>query len=1553
MPRLSLQYECGARAAQGAHLAALDRRAPSSRQQQRHLNRLAAEPGDTRRGALAASALQLFAMLSLVHPSRANQRWPPAPSAPDTPYGPPAHAARTTRNTLPGGPPSSRDAPLAPLAPLARLARPGGMPAPPQSLAGSTLRPLASAQAQASLAPDVPLRPTRLPLASPVANGTLSWSTEVRAEPPGLRPLSTQLRRMRHFLRRSAYLGNSTHASPHLVLNALYTHLRDHGAAALERAAQVLLRGSDLYGERSGEHADPAYLQGVVDQFACRILFDGHDSLHGFAIDSLREASLSGPRGRSLMHVAALRRDIMQRINLADPRQSGSTPMLGGATRRALFDGLVTRALPTLTWSPHDSAAQCIEIGSLDWVYWHVGMRLAALSGSDALSLALPQWVELGRSVELLIRTQQVEPALLELFAFPAVLHHVRSNVSAAAHPAPANAAQRRLAFEALFAASDALADEARRTDPVTAFADALAAYRTRSELAREQLRAHCNPSDASVSAQVEDYKNAPDDFACRNATHEVSLPDLNALFDAQNVRIASHYATLDGLLFDQALARDIDDTTRVAMQRARVQSANARFSFFHAVRHAGPAAMSIAAHRNTLDVRLAPGVELLAVQINGAEHIYALRRDKHGTRLSRVDRQRDAYLLLIDDPRPFVDQDYALQINVERDTLKSSGAPLGILRESLRERHRQAFLQHLHASGYDATTREIVWRIALSLLPFHDCLTQALAQRQEAVVSCLIDVVSLLPVMAGAASLSMRFGSVLMRGTHMAWRATLLSAAAEHSLRAGLRRGAQTWVRQAALPAAATLDRAALVSLGIGALRAVDIGVEPACRLSRQAALALARSARALQSVLPALGKMAPRFEGLAARPTLPFDDLARLDGIAAPFAIRRSGEFSADGWPLATLVDALSGKGLGARYAFDGSRLLATRRMASGALIRADALAAASQTASLEGGNCLDAAELWRERLCAPSRQRREPGGASEATGVLLRETPCKAARELAALRLSLRGSELPPLESLIHPWNPGPYTATSLVRLAAAQVFARHQYPDLYTLCTAEHPLDTAGYPPALLDRVREMALFERLDDLERWRLMALPRQALADLGRHTGVDGQRAAVAPWLAYVESFARVRHALQAQAPARLVHRARYKIGLEQDTPLPLRVAGHDRVYLENTRLYEVSAAGLLPMDHLPRLAIETLDRAGQLHAFQVEDPGPLMSQDAWLRTDTVSRQPLFDLAPGRRLRPARGDRLVVVAAGIEAPQGAMSPGRRFLVLWGTQEGGWRPLVRVFSLLRGRSETRPLAPLLSCHLSGDPVIGMAVSDQGMVALCEQTGDGPAMGLRLLLLDRARRLRTINEVNAEHMHMRFSPDGRFLAYQARMGNYAGNVMLYDLVTYRNIVLPGSAYAPPLLYWKPSRKARLESIAFSTDERLVALLFESNEILVYDGSAIATEGKATYLGGVRVPSAWAPHKKRYAQQRLLAFDASFERLKLITVSQVNGQRANIDFDYLLLAQPAPVTRASALLPDATFRESPERQQAVGAWQRKAQPDMLTRRAPSPAASDSER
>ncbi|WP_413731363.1 hypothetical protein [Sodalis sp. RH20] len=571
----------------------------------------------------------------------------------------------------------------------------------------------------------------------------------------------------------------------------------------------------------------------------------------------------------------------------ATAQEDAASPDAGQAlsqsAQRYILDNVVFADMPTLRFYNETAPFAGMDVGSVEWVYLHAGLRYADSLALDGSLLSKEELLQLGYSLEEMLSAAVIDAEVLFLFDAPARIFYSRQQRLPATERQVENIFHgtnaSSVALEAFFAAGEKYKND---HNPAEILLSALGKYQTRTAL-------------------------SPD------------LAQATALFQSQNEDIAAKYAVVDALM----LSRLLEDRASVASEfiaGAAVRLISAKFSAFKSLKH-----LMGARHipRHAYSIALLPEVDLLAASVGSEIRIFALRPSQAGYSLERVDKITAHYYALMTDPTTArKDPDYQLEIYekaVNAPLMKSAGDTLGPLIENLVMRHKQRLMDQLHQFGFEETSWEKTQKFLLSLVPFHDCLTGLEEGRREAIIPCLTDAFSLVPLAGQGVALSARFAQRGAMGGIVALRASLGALVVRASFRETLRRAGTDVVHFAVLPASRELNRQAMISLGLTAIRAMDPGVELAGFAGARTFKQLVSIAEFMNGRLPVWQKirlgLEQRLPPVMAPPATPVI-MARLAGLDKELPVVKLGGDKLAGQDVYVRFNPETGEAFGKKY-------------------------------------------------------------------------------------------------------------------------------------------------------------------------------------------------------------------------------------------------------------------------------------------------------------------------------------------------------------------------------------------------------------------------------------------------------------------------------------------------------------------------------------------------------------------------------------------------------------------------------------------------------------
>lgn len=395
--------------------------------------------------------------------------------------------------------------------------------------------------------------------------------------------------------------------------------------------------------------------------------------------------------------------------------------------------------------------------------------------------------------------------------------------------------------------------------------------------------------------------------------------PSLTHEYKRVTNNVANNYQQLDRLLLDGALfAANKEDMDFILSPEVKLYAAHLKMRSTTPVMIESPTAFGGATWVGDIYVQLI-NTELFAIRNNGGERIYGLKKD-HETNsysLLRLDRNIESYIQhgvlshahLWDKYTRDGDKLYAHGYEFTPEIKVSTKAPLYTQKNNARDdfldffsnKHRSSFYDTLYQAGNVRSATENFWSTLKPIIPFYGCIEGLAsgkpAQIVEAIPSCFLDIVSMIPVVGQAASISGKFGMQLAQG-----------------MRSGVLKAGQGATAKAIASAVATgivlPAPAELQSLLINMLRTCDPGIE----LLFQGGAQIARISAGVSDV------------GLSARLQQRVSAPANTHKVKYPQAQLPSGNkvsIKKVGEQVWVRVNPSNGEGFGKYYQLEGERL------------------------------------------------------------------------------------------------------------------------------------------------------------------------------------------------------------------------------------------------------------------------------------------------------------------------------------------------------------------------------------------------------------------------------------------------------------------------------------------------------------------------------------------------------------------------------------------------------------------------------------------------------
>lgn len=734
--------------------------------------------------------------------------------------------------------------------------------------------------------------------------------------------------------KRVALPGNSVSSSEGLKLvNRALGYLNAH-PEKLPSIAYALLQGSGLYGASPGERLSINSMHKVVNDWVMANVFDnGVDDFVVRQMLSIRTLA-AGETQPGELTVKSARERVLNRLALLaaeDLNPIRGEQASNKTINQYIHENILTPALPTLFFKGNSLNIDQMELGTLDWCYLHIGLTFAVKSTSDVSDMTKEEIVDMGCMLSALMMMGSLSAGLINLFNFPAFIYFLKQrqdeNKTAWLVPDIHSLALKNEALSYFLAAGEAR-EEA--INPFKQFGKLMHGYQTRTQLAKSFHVKHCGDVVKNFEIRIEAYKTNPEDFYCppqkKYDVADIHLPDLNWAFEDQISKIGQKFAIVDRLLILDAI-RNLPKGEQQFLAGAVVRRAGADFSLLDALTGL-PAEYIVVGAKPA--VQMKPGFELLVAIREKEERFFAIGNDESGYWFKRVDRQKENYFELMDKNIAGSDKYYRLNIYygiTESVVYKNSLQKVSIMADKLVAEHTKRLERELYNRGYEESSDEAFTRFMLSFIPFYHCAVWNPHRQEEAVMSCVMDGINLIPLAGQALSLSSRVALRAGQSGVLSARQALVNRAGALTMNA-VGFGVRSFANAAMASLAQELDRKALMELLSGLARTLDPGLEMAGLLGRATVKQVSNAARLLSHENSVMGKLFLKLNKQSVTAHLPAGikdfDVGRLPGIDHDMPILRLAGDRYQNHPVYVRVNPDTGDCFGKKYILRQNNLL-----------------------------------------------------------------------------------------------------------------------------------------------------------------------------------------------------------------------------------------------------------------------------------------------------------------------------------------------------------------------------------------------------------------------------------------------------------------------------------------------------------------------------------------------------------------------------------------------------------------------------------------------------
>ncbi|HGJ5889994.1 MAG TPA: hypothetical protein ACHBZA_01175, partial [Arsenophonus apicola] len=528
----------------------------------------------------------------------------------------------------------------------------------------------------------------------------------------------------------------------------------------------------------------------------------------------LKKSSDIQSQEHSLLRHANLRRRLFDQLN-----SQNESSKLSPETCTYYQKHVLSRVLPIFDLQFKDQNEQLrldnMILDQPQWGYLHAGALLLKESGAELNRMRLDDIIDTGVLLETLIVDEKITAEYIHYFKLPALIHH-QLETGYKTDSTEIN----QQAMPSIYQNYFNELRQASQNNPLLQFINLLQNWQSRSELARQQLKAH----DIEGS-WLNEYLYHNREVAFINRRRQESLlPNINKIFADQNQQIAKFSEQTEKILLPITF-NSIRQTEQIFIEQADIELVKAEFNAIgsHRSYSMGKARRGMAA--GGLVTLVPESIDLLRCTLNGEKRIYALTLDQDigHYKLYRVDEDKRSILGLFGHDGKAYGDDYKLKMHPIL-SIKTKNDKPNILFDILAKRHGELLYEKLQKEGYQATTRQKVDAFFLSLIPLYTCITEAQKGNVgKAIESGLLDIVSFLPFIGKSAQVGSRFsvaaGEAAINGLLIALRQATIAQA--------LREGGKQLIKFGVPHLMKSVPPKTYVGLGVEFIRSADPGFE------------------------------------------------------------------------------------------------------------------------------------------------------------------------------------------------------------------------------------------------------------------------------------------------------------------------------------------------------------------------------------------------------------------------------------------------------------------------------------------------------------------------------------------------------------------------------------------------------------------------------------------------------------------------------------------------------------------------------------------------------
>lgn len=573
-------------------------------------------------------------------------------------------------------------------------------------------------------------------------------------------------------------------------INTMVRYLSDGGNNAQKKVVKALLTPLNEYGSGQGESISAERQMGVIAAYLNQVIL-GMPLYEWIAqkIQTVRQYDLSWFNNKYLN----------RRINVV-LRYSLTADKLSQDARIYYRDNVLKKLLPTLSLPINEQDKQelnKINIMQPRWGFIHAGALLLNDAGVGLDKWTLTDIEDCGISLHSMLSQGTVPAEYAGYFKLPALIYYIRYFNNAGE---PGASIDRNM-YTVLLRYFDHIKKWEKQNDLLTPFLELSRVWKTRADLAEEILKKEFNLTEVSVS-WVTSYLNGHTEKRYFIVKNELApnlpdipgyvpirkmfsddpdpLPDINAIFEVQNLKLTESRHALEKLVFP-GVFKSLNKHEQQFIAKAKVSRVKIRFAIkFSREWYLQQAISGRSAHEidqgNIPSYLIPDHTDMLQCILNGEERIYALHysRDMHKYVIERVDRERKRLVALLDERSISSDPEYIPSLNLDyhpkvigSHTVKEQNEAFPKLIDNLIEYRTNRFLRELDVQGYSKTSNDRFGEFMLRLIPFYTCIMERTEENiAEANFACAMDLTALISFVGEISLTTMKFGSALQRAS-------------------------------------------------------------------------------------------------------------------------------------------------------------------------------------------------------------------------------------------------------------------------------------------------------------------------------------------------------------------------------------------------------------------------------------------------------------------------------------------------------------------------------------------------------------------------------------------------------------------------------------------------------------------------------------------------------------------------------------------------------------------------------------------------------------------